>query len=69
MKNRFEKGDQLLLITPEGNFNYKLEQLESLGGESITSAPGSGHVVRIPTPEQMASKEQVEYALLMRFID
>lgn len=69
VKNRFEKGDQLLLITPDGNINFQLNKLENLDGDSLANAPGSGHVVRIPLPEQMASKEQVEYALLMRFIN
>ena len=69
VKNRFEKGDQLLLVTPEGNIPFNLSNLENKDGESISAAPGSGHFVRIPLPEPLAGKSISEYSLLMRYIN
>ncbi|MGB0733066.1 MAG: tRNA 5-hydroxyuridine modification protein YegQ [Pontibacterium sp.] len=62
VKNRFEKGDTLELMTPAGNRKFELETLVNKKGKSIDAAPGSGHRVRIP----MALDTDVEYALLMR---
>jgi len=69
VKNRFEKGDPLLLVTPEGNIPFNLSNLENKDGESISAAPGSGHFVRIPLPEPLAGKSISDYSLLMRYID
>ncbi len=66
VKNRFEVGDRLELITPRGNVEFRLEQLENGRGESLTAAPGSGHRVRIPLPESGLESSDAEFALLMR---
>ena len=50
VKNRFEVGDTLELITPGGNREMVLERMSSLNGEPVEVAPGSGHHVRIPVP-------------------
>jgi putative protease len=63
VKNRFETGQVLELMTPSGNYTFTLERMENRKGESITAAPGSGHFVRIPLPAEIAD---LEYALLMR---
>ncbi|MGB0663654.1 MAG: tRNA 5-hydroxyuridine modification protein YegQ [Pontibacterium sp.] len=62
VKNRFEKGDTLELMTPQGNRKFKLETLTNKKGQSIDAAPGSGHRVHIP----MALNTDMEFALLMR---
>lgn len=51
VKNRFSIGDELEMVTPEGNERFKLETMENLEGESMDVAPGSGHHVRIPVPK------------------
>jgi U32 family peptidase len=48
VKNRFSIGDRIEIIHPSGNEIITLEQMKSTEGESISVAPGSGHVVRIP---------------------
>ncbi|WKT61367.1 tRNA 5-hydroxyuridine modification protein YegQ [Microbulbifer thermotolerans] len=68
VKNRFECGDQLELVTPGGNQSFRLEVLESERGESLDVAPGSGHVVRMRLPLELPA-EHVGYSMLMRYID
>ncbi|MBV1873417.1 MAG: tRNA 5-hydroxyuridine modification protein YegQ [Gammaproteobacteria bacterium] len=62
VKNHFELGDELELMTPEGNVTLKAEVLENLKGELIKVAPGSGHQVVL----QLPMKINPEYALLMK---
>lgn len=66
VKNRFEQGDLMELITPQGNLVFNLERLENRQGEPVAAAPGSGHVVRIPLPQQLSLAEDGGYAMLMR---
>ena len=68
MKNRFESGDTLQLVTPQGNVNFDLPTIENKDGIGIAAAPGSGHIVRIPLPEGVTLSEQQNYAMLMRYI-
>ncbi|OED40546.1 U32 family peptidase [Endozoicomonas sp. (ex Bugula neritina AB1)] len=63
VKNRFEQGDTLELMTPKGNHVFKLDHIENKHGESVSAAPGSGHVVKIQAPEE-AGVDQ--YSLLVR---
>ena len=50
VKNRFEVGDRMTLITPEGSHAFLLERMCSSEGEPLEAAPGSGWRVRIPLP-------------------
>ncbi len=63
VKNRFELGDTLELMTPQGNHNFNLAHLENRHGESIEVAPGSGHRVKMPRPEGVVADE---HTLLVR---
>lgn len=65
VKNRFNLGDRLEIMTPTGNHDFTLEQLENRGGEKITVAPGNGHFVYIAIPPDTT----ISYALLMRYLD
>ncbi len=65
VKNRFAVGDKLELMTPQGNLNLRLEKLESKRGEAIEIAPGDGHTVYLPVPEDV----ELQYALLMRELE
>ena len=62
VKNKFSVGDSLELMTPQGNVNFTLEHMENGKGEIMPVAPGDGHTVWLPVPEDMA----LQYALLMR---
>ncbi|MGI9273237.1 MAG: tRNA 5-hydroxyuridine modification protein YegQ [Endozoicomonas sp.] len=63
VKNRFETGDTMELMTPQGNCLFKLDHIENRHGESVSAAPGSGHTVKVPIPEGMQPDEM---SLLVR---
>ncbi|MBF0446915.1 MAG: tRNA 5-hydroxyuridine modification protein YegQ [Magnetococcales bacterium] len=62
VKNRFEVGDEMDLITPGGNTRFVLQQMESKQGENRQVAPGSGLTVVIPAPHT----GDAEYGLLIK---
>lgn len=66
VKNRFGVNDYLQIMTPAGNTEFKLDKILSKTGESVDVAPGSGHVVSIPLPEELHSSENLQQALLVR---
>lgn len=68
VKNRFETGDTMELITPNGNHRFKLPAIESSRGQTLDVAPGSGHQVRIPINPDWVPSEQVPYLMLMRYL-
>ncbi len=55
VKNRFEVGDQLELISPAGNSRFTLEQMQNPQGEAIRVAPGGGHRVLVPVSQAECS--------------
>ena len=63
VKNRFETGDTMELMTPRGNIAFTLDNIENKHGESVSVAPGSGHKVKIPVPEGVQPDEM---SLLVR---
>lgn len=68
VKNRFETGDRMELVTPSGNLAFDLETIIGRDGSNLNIAPGSGHVVRIPVPSGLAPDQINEYALLVRYL-
>ena len=56
VKNKFLVGDKLELMTPQGNINFKLEELHNRKGELVDVAPGSGHTLYIPVPKEIDLK-------------
>ena len=64
VKNRFEIGDKLEVIAPSGNQHIQVQHMESLKGEPMDAAPGSGHLVRIPLPQANYDK-----ALIARYLN
>lgn len=62
VKNRFERGDTLELMTPAGNKRFRLEELLDKHGAQVDAAPGSGHRVTLP----LDFATDMTYALLMR---
>lgn len=63
VKNRFSVGDHLELMSPGGSIDFTLEEIESEQMGTVSSAPGSGHRVRIHNPGI-----QPDYGLLVRYI-
>jgi putative protease len=68
VKNRFEAGDRMELVTPSGNISFDLERIESCGGDAMLAAPGSGYTVRIPVPEGREAPSIDEFSLLVRHL-
>ncbi|WP_199883011.1 prephenate-dependent tRNA uridine(34) hydroxylase TrhP [Pseudoalteromonas sp. T1lg75] len=62
VKNKFCTGHSLELMTPQGNINFNLEHMENKKGERIDDAKGSGHIVRIPLPQDV----ELDKAILLR---
>ncbi|MDH1099778.1 prephenate-dependent tRNA uridine(34) hydroxylase TrhP [Pseudomonas mosselii] len=65
VKNRFAVGDHLELMTPRGNYHFDLHRLCDRQHQAIEVAPGDGHVVYLPIPEQVS----LEFGLLMRDLE
>jgi putative protease len=68
VRNRFEVGDRLEIVTPDGNASFTLKELIGRDGQPADAAPGSGHVVRIPAPEEADGRSLGEFALLVRYL-
>lgn len=62
VKNRFALGDHLELMTPGGNYHFDLHRLCDKQQRAIDVAPGDGHVVYLPIPEQVP----LAFGLLLR---
>ncbi len=62
VKNRFEVGNHVELMTPQGNLNLTLGHIETRKGESVEVAPGNGHTMYLPLPAEL----DLSHAILMR---
>jgi len=65
VKNKFLTGDQLELMTPNGNLSFTLEHMENLKGETIEDAKGSGHKVAI----KLNTEFDLSFGIIMRYLD
>jgi putative protease len=63
VKNRFGVGDRLQLVTPNGNEDITVENLQDRYGRAMQTAPGSGHFVRMALP-----RSADEQSLLARYL-
>ena len=68
VKNRFEAGDRLQLMTTRGNLTFELAAIAHQDGRTAAAAPGSGHVVKIPLPEGLDPGCVDQFSLLIRFL-
>lgn len=65
VKNKFLVGDQLELMTPNGNISFTLEHMiNSKNGEIITDAKGSGHFVAISLETEL----DLRFGIIMRYL-
>ncbi len=63
VKNRFSRGDNLMLMTPTGNQHFMLAALENTQGAAIDVAPGNGHIVRVP---RLDASGDLAFAMITR---
>lgn len=68
VKNRFETGDLMELVTPSGNLSFQLTDMMSHDGKPTDAAPGSGHIVRIPIPAGADQLTIDAFAMLVRYL-
>lgn len=62
VKNQFQLGDSLLLMSPQGNQQLCLTALWDKQGQPIQRAPGAGHQVQLQLPQGMSS----DFVLIIR---
>ncbi|WP_032092905.1 tRNA 5-hydroxyuridine modification protein YegQ [Necropsobacter rosorum] len=62
VKNKFLLGDEVELMTPQGNIVFTIKRLLNRKGEAVETAPGDGHFVFLDVPADI----DLQYALLMR---
>jgi U32 family peptidase len=55
VKNRFENGDQLILMTPQGDYPFHVTHITDPYGQEMPAAPGSGHQVWLQMPDDVPS--------------
>lgn len=66
VKNRFEVGDTLELMTTKGNQYFQLNSMENIKGQTMDVAPGSGHKVVLRLPEGVNVKNIDSMSLIMK---
>lgn len=64
VKNKFQCGDHLEVMTPSGNFSFILDTLCDKQRRPLTVAPGDGYRVWIP----ILANTDLRYALLVRHL-
>jgi putative protease len=62
VKNKFSVGDKVELMTPQGNITFKLERIVNSKGLDAEVAPGDGHIVYLPVPQNI----ELNFAILLR---
>jgi len=68
VRNRFESGDRLQLMTTRGNHTFELAAIADREGRTTDIAPGSGHIVRIPVPAALEPGSIDQFSMLVRFL-
>ncbi len=66
VRNRFQVGDKIEVIHPEGNLVFTLNILLNQKDEPIEIAHGSGHVVKVRLPDPV--KYDLTHGFLARFV-
>ena len=66
VKNKFSIGDQMELITPDGNISFQLKTMTDKKGQAVECAAGSSYQVWIPIGQDVKGMEK---ALLCRKLD
>jgi len=64
VKNKFALGDELELLSPEGNARFRLQAMQDAAGVALHEVPGGGYRVRLRLPT-----EHTDFGLLTRVLD
>ena len=51
VKNKFRVGDEMELVSPQGNRRFRLETMLDKDGNPLDEAPGGGWEVQVRLPE------------------
>jgi U32 family peptidase len=62
VKNKFAVGDRLEVVLPGGNAEVRIEAMQGAEGQGVDVAPGSGHRIWLPLPQESVG------AFLARFV-
>ncbi|GLX81378.1 prephenate-dependent tRNA uridine(34) hydroxylase TrhP [Thalassotalea eurytherma] len=65
VKNKFLVGDELQLMTPNGNQSFTLTHMENKKGEVIKDAKGSGHKVSLSLDTDL----DLSHGILLRYLE
>ncbi len=68
VKNRFQTGDLMELVTPTGNLSFRLTDITTHDGKATDAAAGSGRIVKIRLPDEADPDTIDEFALLVRYL-
>ncbi len=66
IKNKISVGDEMELLTANGNHRFVLSEMEDKYGKKVDCAPGSGHQVWVDIDKNI---DQVKLGLLCRAMD
>ena len=61
VKNKFLLGDDVEMMTPQGNINFKIEKMLNRKNEAVDAALGDGHFVVL--------RRTTRYQLRLRLIN
>lgn len=64
VKNKFQLGDTLEVMSPSGNATWKLKEMLNDKHKPISLAPGSGIRVKIRLPDRVSG----EHAMIMKYL-
>ena len=62
VKNKFLLGDEVEMMTPQGNIVFKINKMLNRKNVEVDAALGDGHFVFLDVPQDI----HLDYALLMR---
>lgn len=69
VKNKIMVGDEIEIMTPQGNVNYTLNEMWDKKGNPIDGALGSGWICQISNPFKDLGEDVLKFALVMKKVD
>ncbi|WII96178.1 tRNA 5-hydroxyuridine modification protein YegQ [Moraxella haemolytica] len=69
VKNKLSVGDEIEIMTPQGNIVYRLDKLWDKKGNEIDAALGSGWICQIDNPFTELGFDVLQFALVMKTVD
>ncbi|MFB2537655.1 MULTISPECIES: tRNA 5-hydroxyuridine modification protein YegQ [unclassified Acinetobacter] len=69
VKNKIMVGDDIEIMTPQGNLRYTLTEMWDKKGNAIDGALGSGWVAKIKNPFKDMDADCLQFALVMKAVN